>query len=94
VSSTWFKLGFPLSYWSDVLETLANLAALGYGQDPRLEGAWEWLLEEQDDQGRWPLQNSLKGKMWIDIERQGQPSKWVTLRALRALQAAGYYSPN
>ena len=36
VSSTWFKLGFPLTYWSDVLETVANLVDLGYGDDPRL----------------------------------------------------------
>jgi len=93
VSSTWFKLGFPLTYWSDVLETAANLAALGYGQDPRLEAAWEWVIDKQDADGRWPLQNSLKGKMWIDVERQGKPSKWVTLRALRALKAAGYYAP-
>lgn len=91
VSSTWFRLGFPLSYWSDVLETVANLAALGYGQDPRLEQAWEWVLGKQKSDGRWRLENSLKGKMWIDIERQGKPSKWVTLRALRALKSAGLY---
>ena len=34
ISSAWFKLGFPLSYWSDLLETLAALVALGYGGDP------------------------------------------------------------
>jgi hypothetical protein len=32
--------------------------------------------------------------MWADIERKGKPSKWVTLRALRALKSAGLYSPN
>ena len=26
--------------------------------------------------------------MWVDIEKKGQPSKWVTLRALRVLKAA------
>jgi len=24
VSSTWFKFGFPLSYWSDILEGLVH----------------------------------------------------------------------
>jgi hypothetical protein len=86
VSSTWFKLGFPLSYWSDVLETLAVLTALGRGTDPRLSEAWQWLLSKQDSQGRWRLENSLNGKMWIDIEKRGQPSKWITLRALRVLK--------
>lgn len=88
VSSAWFKLGFPLSYWSDVLETLAVLAALGYGQDARLAEVWAWLLGKQDGQGRWKLENTLNGKMWVDIERRGKPSKWITLRVLRALKAA------
>lgn len=43
ISSAWFKLGFPLSYWSDVLETLSVLVTLGYGSDSRLEDAYHWL---------------------------------------------------
>jgi hypothetical protein len=27
--------------------------------------------------------------MWADIEVKGKPSKWITLRALRVLKAAG-----
>jgi hypothetical protein len=93
VSSTWFKLGFPLSYWSDVLETVSNLAALGYGSDPRLTPGLQWIEDKQDQNGRWPLNNSLNGKMWVDIETKKQPSKWVTLRSLRALKLAGLYTP-
>jgi len=92
VSSTWFKLGFPLSYWSDVLETLSNLVEMGYGEDPRLELAFAWLACKQDGQGRWKLENTLNGKTWIDIETKGKPSKWVTLRVLRVLKRAGLYS--
>jgi hypothetical protein len=29
------------------------------------------------------------GKMWADVEKKGQPSKWVTLRALRVVK--GYH---
>jgi len=86
VSSTWFKFGFPLSYWSDVLETTAVLADLGYGSDSRLAYAIRLILGKQDAQGRWKLENSLNGKMWVDIEKRGKPSKWVTLRALRVLK--------
>jgi hypothetical protein len=89
VSQTWFKLGFPLSYWSDMLETLEVLVAIGRGDDHRLADAYQWLLHKQDSQGRWKLENSLNGKMWIDIEQRGRPSKWITLRALRVLQALG-----
>ena len=86
VSSTWFKFGFPLSYWSDVLENTAALAESGYGGDPRLANVLQYILSKQDAQGRWKLENTLKGKMWVDIEKRGKPSKWVTLRALRVLK--------
>ncbi len=89
VSSTWFKLGFPLSYWADILELLDVLARLGFGQDPRLDAAWDLVLAKRDGQGRWPLENSLNGKMWVDLDAKGQPSKWVTLRALTAMKRAG-----
>ena len=89
VSSTWFKFGFPLSYWSDVLENTAVLVDLGYGDDPRLAHALHDIAAKQDAQGRWKLGNSLNGKLWADLETKGQPSKWVTLRACRVLKRAG-----
>ena len=69
---------------------LLNLEALteaGCGGDPRLHDAIELVLSRQDEQGRWKLEYSYKGKTWLDIEQKGQPSKWVTLRALRVLKA-------
>ena len=87
VSSSWFKFGFPLSYWSDVLEVAAVLAQLGYGHDPRLSNALDYILNKQDSQGRWRLENTLNSRMWVSIERRGRPSKWITLRALRVLKA-------
>jgi len=86
VSSTWLKFGFPLTYWSDVLETTAALVELGYGHDPRLANALQLILSKQDAQGCWKLENSLQDKMWADIEKKGKPSKWVTLRALWVLR--------
>jgi hypothetical protein len=87
VSSTWFKFGFPMSYWSDVLETASVLADMGYWTDHRLKRTVKYILEKQDDQGRWMMRNTLRN-MWIPIEEKGKPSKWVTLRALRFLKRA------
>jgi hypothetical protein len=87
ISSSWFKFGFPLSYWSDVLEVATVLAELGYGDDPRLSQALQFILSRQDRYGRWRLENTLNGKMWLDVEQKGQPSKWITLRALRLLKS-------
>jgi hypothetical protein len=86
VSPRWFIFGFPLSYWSDVLENTAVLVDLGYGDDPRLANALRYIMNKQDAQGRWKLENTLNSKVWPDIEIRGKPSKWITLRSLRLLK--------
>ena len=86
VSGEWFKFGFPLSYTSDVLEASLALVEAGYGSDPRLKPAIEFIHSRRNADGRWVLKHSLNGKMWADIEAKGKPSKWVTLRALRVLK--------
>ena len=87
-SESWFKLGFPSGYVTDLLQNLEALCELGYGKDPRLEPALRWLVSQQDGQGRWQNRYAYTGKTWVEIERQGHPSKWVTLRACRVLRAA------
>jgi hypothetical protein len=86
-STAWFKLGFPSAYVSDVLQTLEVLAELGHAQDPRLRSALRWL-EARQDRGRWTNRYAYNGRTVVDIEPQGQPSKWVTLRACTVLRAA------
>jgi len=86
VSSSWFKLGYPLGYVTDVLLNLESLAEADCGGDPRLDEAIQWVLARQDERGRWKLEYAYTGKMWTDIEKKGAPSKWVTLRATRVLK--------
>ncbi len=87
-SSSWFKLGYPIGYVTDVLQNLEALAALGYIQNSRLTNALDFIESKQNSHGQWKMEYSLNGKMWADIEKKGQPSKWITLRALRLLKAA------
>jgi hypothetical protein len=87
-NSSWFKFGYPIGYVTDVLQNLEVLAALGQAQGPLLDNALKSLINKQDNQGRWLLEYTYNGKSWADIEKKGQPSKWVTLRALRVLKAA------
>jgi hypothetical protein len=84
---SWFKLGFPSAYVTDVLQTLDVLCELGYRDDPRLARALDWLRSRQISPGRWRNEYAYNGKTWADFERQGQPSKWVTLRAWRVLRS-------
>ena len=87
-SGSWFRLGFPSGYVTDVLQNLEALAELGHAADPRLRHALDWLCAQQDAQGRWLNRYSYHGKTTVDLERQGAPSTWVTLRACTVLKAA------
>jgi hypothetical protein len=82
----WLKFGFPTIWDSDALEVLMLLTRLGY-RDPRMEEAVELVLTKQNDQGQWMLENTFNGRVQVNIEKKGKPSKWVTLNALRALTA-------
>jgi hypothetical protein len=89
ISSSWFKFGYPLGYVTDVLLNLEALTEAGVVNDPRLNDAVALVLSRQDAQGQWKLEYSYHGKMWIDVEKKGKPSKWVTLRAMRVLKRLG-----
>lgn len=88
-SRSWFQFGYPIAYVTDMLQNLEVLAALGQAGNPRLEPAINLLLSKQDQHGRWKMEYTYNGKTWVDVEQKGQPSKWVTLRALRVLKAVG-----
>jgi hypothetical protein len=84
----WWKFGFPVFYITDLLQNVEALVGLGCGHDARLANALDIIREKQDDQGRWPLEYDYTGKTWLDFGEKKQPNKWVTLRAMRVLQAA------
>jgi hypothetical protein len=86
-NGSWFKLGFPSGYVTDVLQVLEALCEAGVAGDPRLRPAIDWLIAQQDDRGRWVNRYAYGGKMVVEIDVAGKPSKWVTLRACRVLKA-------
>jgi len=81
----WTRLGFPLSYNSDALEALHALARIGETRRQEYEPALELVRWAADSRCRWLLRTTHNGKMLADVEAKGQPSKWLTLRALTVL---------
>jgi len=81
----WLRFGFPLHYNSDILEALYALARLGTPPMPALDRALQVIRDKMTREGTWLMENSLNGKMWIDIEEKGKPSKWITYFALFVL---------
>jgi hypothetical protein len=89
-SPRWLEFGFPLMWDSDVLELLDLLAPHVAQDDERIQEGLKLVVEKQDSQGRWPCEKHPKGGKWmwkfIPFEEMGQPSKWVTLYALKVLR--------
>jgi hypothetical protein len=81
----WVNFGFPLMYQTDALEILSLLIKLGY-HDERMQEAVDLVLSKQDEQGRWILESTFNGRFQVNIEIKGEPSKWITLNAMRALK--------
>jgi hypothetical protein len=86
-SGNWWKFGFPVFYVTDLLQNVEALVGLGYGKDPHLVDALDFICGKQDSQGRWHLEYDYSGKTWVDFGLKKQPNKWVTLRALGVLKA-------
>jgi hypothetical protein len=81
----------PNRWRYDVLRALdyfRDAAALtGAAPDPRLAEAVDHVRERRVDDGRWPLDWSMPGRVWFDVDDgPGKPSRWVTLRAMRVLR--------
>lgn len=82
----WLQFGFPYMYNTDLLEILGIMAKLGVNDD-RLQDAVDVVVSKQDGHGRWNLDFTFNGRMLANIDIKGQPSKWVTLNALRVMKA-------
>jgi hypothetical protein len=81
----WLKFGFPLHYNTDILEAMYALAELDTPMTARLVEPLRVIREKMTPDGKWIMENSLNGKMWVDVEEKGKPSKWLTYFALRVL---------
>jgi hypothetical protein len=82
----WRRFGFPRMWQTDILEVVGILTRLGC-RDDRMREAVDVVMSKQDQNGRWTLADTFNGRFLVDIEDKGEPSKWITLNALRVLKA-------
>ena len=61
------------------------LSKLGVRIGSQLAPALEVVRSKRDESGRWILEHT-PGSTWAEPGKVGEPNKWVTLRALRALR--------
>src|SRR3954469_19148315 len=84
------QLSFPQGYHYDVLRGLDYLRAAGLQADERTAEAVGLVAGKRGPDGRWILERSHPDQLELDaLEHVGDPSRWITLRALRDLRWAG-----
>ena len=86
---------FPTGWHYDALRGLEHLRDAGVTPDVRAAEAIDLVRSKRDADGRWPLENPHDSEM-VDArlrdldfgmdEREGRPSQWNTLRAMRVLR--------
>jgi hypothetical protein len=81
----------PNRWRYDILRALdyfrSAAATTGAAPDPRLGAAVAHVRSRRLADGSWALDRSLPGRVWFEVDDgPGQPSRWVTLRAMRVLR--------
>lgn len=85
--SRWLSAGFPYSWNYDVVRVLDYFRHARPAPDERMSEALDVVGSKRDEDGRWPLDVAYHENMQVDLgEAEGQPSRWITLRALRILR--------
>ena len=94
IDTAFTLFSFPTGYHYDALRGLEYLRAAGVTPDPRVAEAIDLVRSKRDAEGRVPLENpheiELVNARVRDLEfdmneREGRPSHWNTLRAMRVL---------
>jgi hypothetical protein len=81
INPNWLTLAFPWFYSYSILRGLWVLSRLDY-RDERTADALAVLEQKRTPDGRWILESTPQGRMQANLEKKGQPSKWLTLHAL------------
>ncbi len=101
----WYRFHYPVHYYYDLLVGLDFMTRLGHEDDSRLGYALSLLREKRRSDGRWDLdavhpdveggtadwykKNPKRTPTPFTLERQGEPSKIVTLRAMQVMKRVG-----
>jgi hypothetical protein len=86
----WLHIGFPNAWFYDLARVLDYMRSARPAADDRMTEALDVLEAKRGADGRWLLEHAYHDQLVVDLdERQGEPSRWITLRGLRVLRWAG-----
>ncbi len=80
------RFSFPLTWHYDVLRALDYFRAANARPDQRMAEAVDIIKSRKNSDGSWPLGEPYFDPIQFDMgEKAGEPSRWITLFALRVL---------
>jgi hypothetical protein len=86
-SQAFLTFAFPPRYEYDVLRALEYFRATGARPDARMDDAMAIVKQRQQPDGRWLLDRTHAEAIAVPLgESVGEPSRWITLRALRVIR--------
>lgn len=89
IDADWTRFSFPTGYHYDVLRGLEYLRSARMRPerpDARLTEAIGLVASKRDADGRWPRERVHPDELDAEPDTaEGEPSRWITLRALRVL---------
>jgi hypothetical protein len=77
------RFSFPIIWRANLWEVLYALSKMGYGNDDRLQPAWNALDSRADHAGRYHLDWTPTECPW-KVGRRGEVNKWITFYVLLA----------
>lgn len=83
------QLTYPYRYRYDLLRALELFTDMGMPLQPEMLPELEWLREKRNPDGLWPLEHAHKGNVHYEMEAVRQPSRFITVKALRILRNYG-----
>ena len=86
IKARWTQFAFPPLWNYDVLRALDYLRAAGLPPDRRGDEAVSIVVDRRQEDGRWLLDVRHRDTLFEEVAGTvGEPSRWITLRALRVL---------
>lgn len=81
----WTKFQYPF-WWPNILTALDTFSSMGFGRDdPQIQGALQWFVENQRDDGLWNTE--YENKKGIIKPREQDTQLWVGLAICRVMKS-------
>ncbi len=76
------------AYWRyNILRALDYFQSVGHPYDTRMADALDEIIKKRTRDGQWRRMAAHPGQVFFTMEAPRKPSRWVTLMAMRVLQA-------